>query len=80
MTWVDTPEKLNELAALLDSVQEFAVDLEHHDMRSFQGFSCLIQVSTRNEDFIIDALALRSHLHILNRSFSNPQIVKVYFF
>ncbi|KAJ3277430.1 Exosome component 10 [Borealophlyctis nickersoniae] len=77
-TWVDTEEKLNEVAALLDGVTEIAVDLEHHDYRSFQGFTCLIQISTRNEDFIIDALALRSHLHVLNSSFTNPNIVKVF--
>ena len=76
-TWVETEEKLDELVALLDTQQEIAVDLEHHDYRSFQGFTCLIQISTRNEDFIIDTLALRSHLHILNKSFSNPNIVKV---
>lgn len=45
--------------------------------RTFQGFVCLMQVSTRREDFIIDTLALRQHLHILNSSFTNPNIVKV---
>ncbi|TPX70598.1 hypothetical protein SpCBS45565_g01630 [Spizellomyces sp. 'palustris'] len=77
-TWIDTEEKLDELAALLDSVNEIAVDTEHHDYRSFQGFVCLIQISTRTEDFIIDALAVRSHLHVLNSSFTNPNIVKVF--
>ena len=38
----------------------------------------MIQVSTRKEDFIIDALVLRHHLHILNSSFTNPNIVKVF--
>ncbi|KAI9348739.1 hypothetical protein DFJ73DRAFT_960155 [Zopfochytrium polystomum] len=76
-TWVDTVEKLADLVRLLETVTEIAVDLEHHDYRSYQGFTCLIQLSTRNEDFIIDALELRSHLYQLNRAFSNPKIVKV---
>lgn len=45
--------------------------------RTFQGFVCLMQISTRREDFIIDTLALRQHMHILNSSFTNPKIVKV---
>ncbi|KAI9094381.1 ribonuclease H-like domain-containing protein, partial [Phlyctochytrium arcticum] len=76
-TWVDTEEKLLQMATLLDSAEEIAIDTEHHDYRSFQGFVCLIQVSTRNEDFLIDALALRNHLHVLNSCFTNPNIVKV---
>ena len=30
-----------------------------------QGFVCLMQLSTRHEDFVIDALALRSHIGAL---------------
>lgn len=36
-----------------------------------------MQISTRREDFIVDTLALRQHMHLLNSSFSNPNIVKV---
>ncbi|XP_033642583.1 exosome component 10-like [Asterias rubens] len=75
---VDTVQQLNELSQLLDKQKEFAVDLEHHSYRSFQGFTCLMQISTSQHDFIIDTLALRSELHILNNSFTNPAIVKVF--
>ncbi|KAJ3156103.1 exosome nuclease subunit [Geranomyces michiganensis] len=77
-TWVDTAEQVEALAAQLDCVQEIAVDLEHHHYRSFQGFTCLMQISTRDEDFLIDTLALRSKLHLLNSSFTNPNIVKIF--
>jgi DNA polymerase I-like protein with 3'-5' exonuclease and polymerase domains len=77
-TWVDTDEKLSLLLKHLETVTEVAVDLEHHDYRSFQGFTCLIQISTRTHDFIIDALELRSHLFKLNSCLSNPAIVKVF--
>lgn len=66
------------LVEKLNSSTEFAVDLEHHDYRSFQGFTCLIQISTRAEDFIIDALKLRHELFRLNESFTNPKIIKVF--
>jgi len=42
------------------------------------GFVCLMQVSTRTEDFLVDTLSLRSHIHILNSSFTDPKIVKVF--
>lgn len=47
------------------------------------GITCLIQMSTLDTDYIIDALALRDHLSILNEVFTDPKIVKVrelYFF
>ncbi|KAJ3166322.1 exosome nuclease subunit [Geranomyces variabilis] len=77
-TWVDTAEQVETLAALLDSVQEIAVDLEHHGYRSYQGFTCLMQISTRDQDFLVDALAVRSKLHLLNSSFTNPNIAKIF--
>jgi exosome complex exonuclease RRP6 len=61
----------------LENCDAFGVDLEHHDYRSFQGFTCLMQISTRDEDFVIDALVLRNELHLLNKSFTDPKIVKV---
>ncbi|XP_075920721.1 uncharacterized protein LOC142923469 isoform X9 [Petromyzon marinus] len=50
----------------------------HHSYRSFLGITCLMQISTREEDFIIDTLMLRDDLHILNEAFTNPKIVKVF--
>lgn len=78
-TWVDTPEALTELVDDLtsDAVKELAIDLEHHSAHSFQGFTCLMQLSTRTADYIVDTLALRQHLHELNRVFTDPAVVKV---
>ena len=36
-----------------------------------------MQISTREQDFLIDTLELRSSLHTLNDSFTNPRITKV---
>lgn len=41
------------------------------------GLTCLMQISTRTEDFIVDTLELRSDMYILNESLTDPAIVKV---
>lgn len=64
------------LAALRTST-EIAVDLEHHSYRSYGGFLCLMQISTRETDYVIDTLALRDELTELNEIFTDPKIVKV---
>ncbi|XP_015779420.1 PREDICTED: exosome component 10-like [Acropora digitifera] len=77
-TFVETQQQLEELSENLSAVSEFAVDLEAHSYRSFQGFCCLMQISTRDHDYLIDVLELRTELHILNDSFTNPRILKVF--
>lgn len=42
-----------------------------------QGLTCILQISTRGEDFIVDTLALRDDLQMLNELFTDPKIVKV---
>ncbi|CAG8492553.1 1495_t:CDS:10 [Funneliformis caledonium] len=76
--WVDTLEELTAMCEKLEDANEIAVDLEHHHYRSYQGFTCLIQISTRREDFVVDALALRDSLQMLNHTFTNPNILKVF--
>jgi exosome complex exonuclease RRP6 len=62
----------------LKQANEIAVDLEHHDYRSYHGFVCLMQISTRKQDWIVDTLELREDLIALNEVFANPNIVKVH--
>ena len=61
----------------LKEANEIAVDLEHHDYRSYHGFVCLMQISTRKQDWIVDTLELREELNALNEVFTDPNIVKV---
>jgi exosome complex exonuclease RRP6 len=68
---------LQKLATVLDSQKEFAIDLEQHSYHSFQGFVCLMQISTLTQDYLVDTLQLRKELHILNSSFTNDKIVKI---
>ncbi|KAK0166990.1 hypothetical protein PV327_004445 [Microctonus hyperodae] len=81
----DTPliviEKSQDLKIMMDDLskyKEIAVDLEHHSYRTFQGITCLMQISTRDTDYLIDTLPLRSELFILNEIFTNPSILKVF--
>ncbi|XP_028968527.1 exosome component 10, partial [Galendromus occidentalis] len=74
---VSTPGALKKVLEELKQHRQIAIDLEHHSFRSFMGFTCLVQVSTWDKDYIIDPLELRGHLHVLNEVTTDPKIVKV---
>lgn len=77
--YIDTAEELKNIAEILRGESEIAVDLEAHNYRSFQGFCCLMQISTRTVDIIIDVLKLRSVVgKYLAAIFADPRIVKVF--
>ena len=76
-TWVSTEAQLMELKAKLCAASEFAVDLEAHSYHSYRGFVCLMQISTRDADYLVDAIELRGSLSILNEAFTNPRITTV---
>lgn len=44
--WVDTEAQLEHLARLLGEERVFAVDTEQHSIRSFLGYTALMQVIT----------------------------------
>ncbi|KAI4502880.1 hypothetical protein M0802_001924 [Mischocyttarus mexicanus] len=75
---VNKPEDIKMLLDDLKKYKEIAVDLEHHSYRSFQGITCLMQISTGDTDYIVDTLSLRSELHELNEIFTKPTILKVF--
>uniref|UniRef100_A0A6E8VAY1 Exosome complex component 10 homolog n=1 Tax=Anopheles coluzzii TaxID=1518534 RepID=A0A6E8VAY1_ANOCL len=77
LMYVDQESQLAELVRELQAAKEIAIDLEHHSYRSYQGFTCLMQLSTRTKDYIVDALALRDELHVLNEVFTDPKKLKV---
>ncbi|KAF4966058.1 hypothetical protein FZEAL_10700 [Fusarium zealandicum] len=78
-TWVDTYEGVLEMLEELKKAKEIAVDLEHHDFRTYAGLVCLMQISTREKDWIVDTLQPWRHkLEVLNEAFADPNIVKVF--
>lgn len=85
-TFVDSSALLASLVSHLRTsgpdggkVQDIALDLEHHDLRTYQGLTSLLQLSTRSQDFVVDVLVpeVRSSLWTLNEFLCDPEIVKV---
>lgn len=78
LVMIKDPSDIKLLINDLKQYKEIAVDLEHHSYRSFQGITCLMQISTEDKDYLIDTLSLRSELHELNEIFTKPTILKVF--
>ncbi|CAG2116164.1 unnamed protein product [Medioppia subpectinata] len=76
--YITTIEDLIELCKDLKTCDVIAVDLEHHSYRTFQGFTCLMQISTKTCDYVIDTIELRSELNLLNEVFTCASILKVF--
>jgi exosome complex exonuclease RRP6 len=76
---VDTFEGVLEMLEQLKQVKEIAVDLEHHDFRTYTGLVSLMQISTRDQDWIVDTLKPWRHkLQVLNQVLADPSIIKVF--
>jgi len=75
--YVDSEASLAKMLKTLKQAKEIAIDLEHHSDRSYVGFVCLMQISTREKGWIVDTLKLREELQCLNEVFADPKIVKV---
>eukprot|EP00636_Phaeomonas_parva_P000153 CAMPEP_0118868108 /NCGR_PEP_ID=MMETSP1163-20130328/11569_1 /TAXON_ID=124430 /ORGANISM="Phaeomonas parva, Strain CCMP2877" /LENGTH=1011 /DNA_ID=CAMNT_0006802679 /DNA_START=153 /DNA_END=3188 /DNA_ORIENTATION=- len=56
---------------------EIAVGLQHHAYRSFRGLLCIMQISSRERNYIVDMLALKDQLGPLGGLFMNENVVKV---
>lgn len=75
---VDTYEGLLAMLEELKLAREIAVDLEHHDEHTYIGLVSLMQISTRDKDWIVDTLKpWRQRLQLLNEVFADPTILKV---
>ncbi|KAK9699068.1 hypothetical protein RND81_08G150800 [Saponaria officinalis] len=78
LTYIDTLDGLKVLRSKLCVVDEFGVDLEANNYRSFQGITCLMQISTRTEDFVVDTLKLHHSIrYYLGSVFLDPTKRKV---
>ncbi|GAP22180.1 ribonuclease D [Leptolinea tardivitalis] len=75
--YVDTAEKLSFLAARLSGVPVFAVDTESNSLFAYREQVCLIQISTLEEDYIIDPLVLHD-MSPLGPLFASEKIEKVF--
>ncbi|KAI0414335.1 ribonuclease H-like domain-containing protein [Xylaria grammica] len=77
-TFVDTFDGVLAMLDELKGATEIAIDTEHHDFRTYTGLLSLMQISTREKDWIVDTLQPWRHkLEVLNEVFANPSIIKV---
>ncbi|KAH8668395.1 ribonuclease H-like domain-containing protein [Xylariales sp. PMI_506] len=77
-TFVNTYEGVVDMLAELKKAKVIAIDTEHHDFRTYSGLLSLMQISTRDRDWIVDTLQPWRHkLEVLNEVFADPSIVKV---
>ena len=58
--WIDTDDRLEALAGTLAGAGEFAVDTESDGFHHYFDKLCLLQLSTRERNFIVDPLSVRS--------------------
>ncbi|TKR82750.1 hypothetical protein L596_016430 [Steinernema carpocapsae] len=72
---ITSKSQLEALVTILNQQTKFALDVE------FAGsgdFTCLVQISTEDADYIIDPFALdKDDMSLLKEPFSNPKIFKV---
>lgn len=75
-TMITTNQQVAELADILSQQKEIAVDLEMDSLHHYQEKVCLIQVSTRSQNWLIDPLACRD-LQPLAAPLGDPELLVV---
>lgn len=73
---ITTAGRLAEVADVLSQQTEIAVDLEMDSLHHYREKVCLVQISTRQQSWLLDPLALKS-LSPLAAPLANPEIVVV---
>ena len=76
VNFIDDEKDLQSLVKDLKKEKEIAFDIEGNSLYSYHSRICLIQVSTRNKNFIIDVLKMRD-ISPLKEVFFNPGVLKV---
>jgi len=77
LVWIDQPQHLRHAAEELASQQILAIDTESNSLYAYQEQVCLVQISTRLKDYLIDARALPD-LSPLAEIFNSDRILKVF--
>ena len=77
LVWIDQPQQLRHAAEELASQQILAIDTESNSLYAYQEQVCLVQISTRLKDYLIDARALPD-LSPLAEIFNSDRILKVF--
>ena len=76
-TYIETSQALEDLVLALSGEEQIAVDTESNNMYAYHGQVCLIQVSTRNHDYIIDPLKI-DDISIFGELLCDEKIEKIF--
>ena len=74
---IDTDEELQHLARTLSQEALLAVDTESNNLYAYQGQVCLVQLSTRTNDYIIDPLPI-TDMQPLGDLLADERIEKIF--
>lgn len=81
-SFIQTPEQLQETAKEWEKCSELAIDLEcENNLHHYGVFISLIQISSRNKNWIIDVLKVgdnKKQILPLKQMLENPKIQKVF--
>ena len=75
--YVDTDAALEKLVGSLRSQAWIAVDTESNPLFAYHEKLCLVQISTKTRDYLIDPLA-DIDLSLLVPIFADPMIIKIF--
>ena len=74
---VDTQDGLEEMLERLADIEELAVDTEADSFYSYREKVCLIQLTYREQDWLVDPLC-ELDLSGLGAIFADPEVVKIF--
>ena len=74
---VNTPEKLIEAVKDISASTVISIDTESNSLFAYQEEVCLMQISTKEKDYLIDTLSL-DDISVFDKIFRNPKIRKIF--
>jgi ribonuclease D len=77
LTYIDSSDKLGTLVKALAGETLIAIDTESNSLHAYRERVCLIQLSTRTADYIIDPLTI-PNMQPLAPLFADPTVEKVF--
>lgn len=75
--YIDTNKSLRRVIDTLIKQPLIGIDTESNSLHAYQERVCLIQVSTRTQDYILDPLKI-TNMHLLGKVLAKPTIKKVF--
>lgn len=75
--YIETNDALVQLTQQLEAETLLAIDTESNNLYAYRGRVCLIQLSTREQDYIIDPLMI-DNMQPFGALLANPKIEKIF--